>query len=356
MIRTSTPIAVVTAILIVVAMLFAYRWAPYTFDWQGYQIIYEREGAWLARSNRDVAFVTLVKVANYFLGHDGYPAFRALLGAGFLAFMVWLTFNIPRQRLGQIQAIAVAALIIAIFLLKAAIQIREGLAFGMVVMGLVALLQSRRVVLAFLAMVAAATVHAGVGAFLLLFLLAGLLARFSTRFARDGRQVLVLSPNARFVMGAAGILFGISVVALLTQLGDLSFVLRDLRFYVSSADQSDSRVRFVYWGINAVMCFIICREMIRANLGGNFRPTATAYVEITSRILIPSVLVICLLMVGLDLLPYAISFFARLLFTSMGVGLIIIAITGRLNLMTLLVTLWILADSIRLYAGALRPF
>jgi hypothetical protein len=129
------PEARVLAALIVVAGLCAAQ-ALYSAsdgaDWQGYQALYEGSADWLGPG----VFTAFLSGARQVFGDDGYGAFRLALFIAFAGFAGLLAWRLPTQaRLGAASVLMNAGAVLAAMGLKSVVQIREGLAFAVLLTG-----------------------------------------------------------------------------------------------------------------------------------------------------------------------------------------------------------------------------
>lgn len=112
-------------------------------DWAAYQAIYDLGGAWLAEAGRDPAFTAIVAFSHAWLGGDGYEAWRTWLAAGFVLFSLALARGWvipPLQRAAgsgaEFGLLAIAVAGIYLGCTRFTIQIREGLAITIALVGL----------------------------------------------------------------------------------------------------------------------------------------------------------------------------------------------------------------------------
>lgn len=137
--------ALVGALLAVapLAWLVQLSLSEFNPDWAAYLSIYDLGGAWLAEAGRDPAFTAIVAFSHSWLGGDGYEAWRTWLAAGFVLFSLLLVRGWvipPLQRdTGGVAEVSVWAIAVAVTYLgctRFTIQIREGLAIAIALVGL----------------------------------------------------------------------------------------------------------------------------------------------------------------------------------------------------------------------------
>lgn len=353
MYRPAPHVAIFSALLASLALIVAYQWSDATFDWQGYEHIYNNGGAWLYTQGRDRGFVWLIEVANRVFGQNGYEDFRLAMLAAFVGFAVWLSFLIPEQpRLGPLHAIAVATTIVAILSVKAGVQIREGLAFAMVVVALANYYLGRPWWIAGLILVGAAFVHGGLVPYLLLFVVSLLLPGFLNLFMPRWR--LMISPAGfRRALLFIAVPFAIGA-GLYLQTVDLAYLISDFGVDVS-ADAQTGWPKVLYWLVMGVMVWLLRQQVI------DIEPVHTTMSSVMFTHLLMSVFIPALYMLGLVLvltgqLPALTSGVMRLLFTGFQVGLLLVFFGARADLKTLVLSLWTLGDGVRAYMGALTPY
>lgn len=141
-------------------------------DWGAYQAIYDSQGAWLADAGRDPLFTALVALSHSLWGADGYENWRAWLAAWFVTFSILLASGrvipalpfLSRQadtwpteasgwppgqefspahglRMVKLSLWAVAVTITYLGFTRFTIQVREGLAVTLALIGLGLLLR-----------------------------------------------------------------------------------------------------------------------------------------------------------------------------------------------------------------------
>jgi hypothetical protein len=229
--------------------------------------IYLHGGAWLLEQSRDSLFVLVISGANSLLGQGGYEVFRGLVVGLFFCFIFWLAVFSPYVTSGRSESIV--ALMIAVqilFLTRASVQIREGLAVAIFLIGYSILLAgdlrnrglADRVVLnytpSFAFFVCAMLMHGGVVSLFVAVVVTGVLHGLSRLFR-----------NARLI--------GMSVLWMVVPAVSFIFVGRidavdeqylSLEVYGREIDVSGFSVhRGIYWSMNAVLSgylFVLARQ------------------------------------------------------------------------------------------------
>jgi hypothetical protein len=136
------PIALWASALVVVAMAALY-WhfsGPIFADWIGYSQLWDNDGGWLLREGRDPLFVSLLHQSRRLFGQNGYGEFRFALFAVFAAVGARLAYL---MRAEWVSVLFVVPIVISAFMLKSLVQIREGLAFLIVVLPLISVFRPK---------------------------------------------------------------------------------------------------------------------------------------------------------------------------------------------------------------------
>jgi hypothetical protein len=111
-------------------------------DWQGYKALYEGSADWLTPNSVAPLFIAFLDGARGIFGEQEYGLFRLALFAIFATFAAWLAYIMPIQRrLGGASALMTGGAVLTALLLKSVVQVREGLAFIVVLVGVLALLR-----------------------------------------------------------------------------------------------------------------------------------------------------------------------------------------------------------------------
>lgn len=112
-------------------------------DWGAYQAMYDSGGAWLAEAGRDPAFIAFVAFSYSVLGSDGYEAWRAWLAGWFVLFSFVVACGrvipSPGTLAGRPLELSLWAIAIGLTYLgctRFTIQVREGLAISIALIGL----------------------------------------------------------------------------------------------------------------------------------------------------------------------------------------------------------------------------
>jgi len=352
MYKAQPHVAIASIVLISLAMVFAYQWSPNTFDWQGYRMIYDSGGAWLARDGRDLGFVFFVDRAFAVFGDGGYERFRFVLGAAFVGFAGWLAWIAPAQRIGIWQIPAVAAVVLAAFLLKSSIQIREGLAFGLVIISVINLYRGKNYAWTFIPLLIGLSMHTGMAPFVL-----ALVAAYSSVFLLElahGRHAerAATEPGYLRLLFGIGIALGVFLAVALANFSGLAYALTDFGVYQRTTSDTTGLAKAFYWTVTGVLVFMM-RQQLVSSMRIRMPKAAFTYTQILSSVMLPGcyALVVILLLTGQA--PVVVSFAGRMLVTLMHAGLVILVLRGRAGFATTGIALWMLADAIRLYGGAL---
>jgi len=336
------PGSVLSAALVVAAMgLLYWRFhgeaAP---DWAGYEALYGGGGAWLLAQGRDPVFVWLLQASRAVLGDGGYASFRAILFALFTAVAAWVAFITPPQRrLGDFAPVAIALMVVLMFLLKGLAQIREGLAFVAVLLPVVSMFafQRRGVVRSGLGAALAAAIHFGAAIFIAVWAVAGAQAALARTVLKPGFQRLLLIAGVGLGLGAA-FLF-------LRDGAAVRFILQD-HGVDTSASPVGGPAKYAYWLANGAMVLVIRRQLLDA---AGPRRFGFLYAGALGSFVAPLLYALTLFMVFTGFaVPALTSMVIRLLFTVMELSLAVVMLRGRATWLTVLVTVAMIADRVRL--------
>jgi hypothetical protein len=106
-------------------------------DWFAYQAMYESEGAWLAAQGRDPVFLLIMTASSAIFGSSGYEDFRIALSLYFLFFTALLAAGKILPVIdSRYVPYALALAIMSFGFTRFSIQIREGLATTLLLIGL----------------------------------------------------------------------------------------------------------------------------------------------------------------------------------------------------------------------------
>lgn len=120
----------------VLASAIFYYWNDRNPDWEGYRMIYENAGAWLADSGRDPTFLLLIEMfRSQGIVPSSYEPFRVTIAAVFIYF----TFRFMSGKVIEFpssHSIFVFLPFLSLVLIRSTIQIREGLAIVLLLLAL----------------------------------------------------------------------------------------------------------------------------------------------------------------------------------------------------------------------------
>jgi hypothetical protein len=272
---------------------------------------------------------------------DGYPEFRILLSILFSIFAAWLVFSMPIQsRLDRLSSLATALVVTCAFSLKGFVQIREGLAFLLIAAPLVAMFANGRhgLLVSGFATLAAVAFHAGAA------VLAGTwVVALTLMTLRD--QILasrIVHSTLLFLGVASGVGIGIFTI----------YHTAEIRYFLGSygvnvhAKNISSVTKNLYWILNGIFSLKIRSDLIRA-LAGTQR-FAFCYGSSIASFAIPLMYTVCVALVlsGFET-PAMTSMMIRIFFTFTEIGVLIIALRGKLNFATAAITAFMLVDRLR---------
>ena len=334
------PIALWASALVVVAMAALY-WhfsGPIFADWIGYRQLWDNDGGWLLREGRDPLFVSLLHQSRRLFGENGYGEFRFALFAIFTAVGARLAYL---MRAGWVSVFFVVPIIISAFMLKSLVQIREGLAFLIVVLSLISVFRPKGGgwFIAGIGAIAGTLTHAGAGIFVLAWAVA---CGFYFGPAR-----LLGSKGVRDALLLVGVALGVAVTAAIFQFSQfLEFSLQDIGTD-TTVDATGGIWKYLYWLFNGLLMLLTRHQLLSAAWGS--RKFSYSYATVLGSLIIPLIYTTCIMLVFSNFyLPIITASATRLLFSTMEIGLIIIGLRGKANWMTLPIALALVADQFRL--------
>lgn len=343
------------ATLLGLAFVLALMWGlreDFNPDWLGYAEIYQQTGAWLAEQGRDPLFVVLTGTLRTLLGPDSYDAFRLVVAAYFAGFTVLLlrgrvipygnrVHRWPLLLLGLLPFVAP----------RFTIQIREGLALTLVLVGMAVLAGGSRQRTdppawpAVLLFVAAAALHSGV-AILLLALIAGLLiGNLCAHQSRVESWLLLSAALTAVTLAAALAIFGIA-----TDNGTRAIE----TIYGAVADENAtlSLAKWAYWLAYGLGVATVAAR-VHALYGSPQLPSRLRPVlGVVAMVMLPAIYVAALLLLAGGAPAIAVSGAARLMNMLLSVTLLVLALRGALTLRLGLFALLVLVDQGRVILEA----
>ena len=321
-------------------------------DWLGYAAIYQNAGAWLADQGRDPLFVLLMGTMSTLFGPDGYETFRVVL-AGYFAVFTYLLLRsrqVPADGRNQSWPLLLLGLL-PFVAPRFTIQIREGLALTLVLIGLALLNRAApaapaqtasRTALwpAVLLFGAGAALHSGT-AVLLLALLAALAVRHVCAGAARLELWLLLSLGLVAVATSAVV----STLGLATPEGRA--LVDELYGLLADEDATVSAAKWAYWsayGLGVVTLAGRVRALYqRGKLPNGLRPV----LGMVALVMLPAIYVTALVLLGAGMPAIVVSGAARLMNMLLSVCLLVLALRGELNLRLGLFCLLVLVDQAR---------
>lgn len=310
-------------------------------DWYGYERMYREQGAWLSEYNRDPLFTWAVERARQALGPDGYEHFRLAVFSLLLAGALWVVFSVPAQcrlRSLHLRALTVGVAVIAIFFVKATVQVREGLAFLLIAAAIVRIINASdelKVTHAFLSYVllaGAAFIHYGTGLYIVAFTAANAFA-FVLKHAR--RRATVIAAICALVCAWAACEYVSTAFSALDAFGlDLDY-------------RSEARwLKYAFWIVYGFALLALARE-VRLASETMTNATGASFAIIHGAFVLPFLFVFAVLLIATDKPLPVVSMGARMLSTGAGVGLLIVLLRGRASLATLAVACFLVVDQLR---------
>ncbi len=354
--RAAGPGAAMLGVLLVLALMAGLQ-DELNPDWLGYAAVYQDAGAWLADQGRDPLFVLLMGTMSTLFGPDGYESFRILIAVYFAVF----TYLLLRSRQVPADGHAHRWPLLLLGLLpfvapRFTIQIREGLALTLVLVGLALLNPSRpastaaamprtTVWPAVLLFGAGAAVHSGTGV-LLLALLAGLAVRHVCAGAVRLELWLLLSLGLLAVAGSAVLsTLGLGSPAGRALVDELYGVLAD-------EDATNSAAKWAYWGAYGLGVLTLAARVRQLYQQGLLPDGLRPVLGMVTLVMLPAIYVTALLLLGAGLPAIVVSGAARVMNMLLSVSLLVLALRGALNLRLGLFCVLVLVDQARVIVEA----
>jgi len=337
----SSALAGVVAVMVMAGLYWRFSGASVP-DWIGYAQIYDFEGGWLTREGRDPLFVALVHAAKLALGSNGYATFRFLLFAIFSVSAAYLASVITYNRTSVFISVII---VVSVLLLKSLVQIREGLSFVIVAVSIIGILTSRRGgwIDAGCGALIASQIHIGAALFALVWILA---------FALWVAPPRILAwPNLPIFISLFAIMLGIVFIFEASKSAvNLEYTLRDMG--VDTTGQAFGGFwKYIYWVSIGIVMLVTRHQILEAAHGG--RKFAFAYATVLGAAVLPALYTIAAGLVFTRFyLPAATSLAVRLLFSSVGLGILLVGIRGKANLLTVFVDTELLIYGLRPLLGS----
>lgn len=359
-----------TALLAVLLSLLLMQWLSEGLnpDWQGYALLYQDAGAWLAEQGRDPLFLLFIGVGSALLGPDGYLAFRALVGLYFALFLFWLL----RRPFGPPELPRQGAWLLLLGLLpfvapRFTIQIREGLALTLVLAGAAWLSRAHAPVTcagvqagmrslaagaashpawpAVLLFLAAGAMHSA-SAVLLAALLGGLLLRLLCSDTIRLELWLLLSISMAVTAGIAlAALLLLATPAGLERVETLYGELADTQAELSLA-------KWAYWGLYGLGLLAFAARVRRLYQQRALPSGLRQWLGMVALVFLPAVYLTALLLLANGLPAIVVAGAARVQNMLLAVGLLVLALRGQLNRRLGLLCLLVLVDQARVILEA----
>jgi hypothetical protein len=306
-------------------------------DWDGYQAMYDRGGGYLVDQGRDPLFSWIMDRAFDVFGGGAYEIFRIVLFISFTFLAAVVAFS------GVLEgSLIFASVLVSVdaFVLKSLVQIREGIAFA-VVMWSTALFPEKRnigVIISVLGCISSAFIHAGTCVFLLVWVVALCLRLLS--IGRSNPHLI-----SKYLTSSA-VISGIAVAVLINQ--DAQFLERTLRHLGVTGDGpvTVSAWKYLYWAAMGIVVVVVRAQVADANR--EFKYFRSVYAVVLGAGLVPLLYVMCVITVVTEFTATVAAMEIRMLLTALELSLVTIVMRGRANALTGLVAVATLTDQMRL--------
>lgn len=352
-------------VFLVVVVLGSLLWigfSEFNPDWQSYQLIYDTGGAWLADQGRDQFFLFLIALANSLLGPSGYETFRLALSFYFLFFSTIIAFGkiIPIAR-SRWMAIQFPLAIISFGLTRFTVQIREGIAVTLILIGFACVMRAdatinlmKRRIFIWLGMLlvgCAVLIHLGT-IFIFIGLLLGLFSQHAGKIKAQRMKLLwaIVSTIGFMVLG------WIAVGGLLEQVSSSDLGINE-RVY--STDEARLTLpKLILWGGYGLVCVVIAKALKELVSTGQLRGRIAATLVVTSGPITFVTLISIYVLIIIGAPSFFTGQYVRLLNILLSINLLFVAsasnrvtvvIFSSLFLMSYQV--WSILDSVSIYFG-----
>jgi hypothetical protein len=322
---------------------------PLNGDWIGYAQLYDEQGGWLLDEKRDSGFLFILKIAHLLFGRYGYEVFRFALSTAFTIFAVWLVSAMPRQsRVAQFSSLATALIVISIFSLKGFVQIREGIAFLCILIPIVSTFARRRggLVSILLGTIAALAFHSGTIVLAVMWLISLFLLLIPT-------SAIINQIFNRAVLGGSILIGAGFAVFISLHVNEFRFLLDDYGFNLHVKTASGFW-KDLYWLLLGLIMLKIRADLITSVTG--MEKFAYYYCLMIASFAMPMMYGVCVVLVAVNFaFPALTSIPIRLFFTVTELAMVIIALRGRVNYATVFISIFMLADRLRLAVESSEP-
>lgn len=329
-----------TAIL--VGLLIWASLTPFNPDWSAYLIIYDDEGAWLSEQGRDALFLLYMDAARRLLGPDSYEDFRALTGAVLVAFAALLAAGrVLRPRAGDVSSWVLIFVVLAFVSARFTIQVREGLAAALLVWAIATMIGS--------------SIRTRVGTGTWLLLLAAALIHAGTAIYLAVAIVVALSPGLRTPKPTATgswlwlLALAIAVIVPLTLSGpdDATFLARSFGERVDEVTELNAERVLLQLAYLAAAGFVF-RETMRATTSLPATSQARAFLRLLGGPLLFCLIGLTLMSVLVSAPNALIASYSRFAYLCMGLCLLVATFGGGRRAPLVGVSLFMIADQIRI--------
>lgn len=319
-------------VFLVVVVLGSLLWigfSEFNPDWQSYQLIYDTGGAWLADQGRDQFFLFLIELANSLLGPSGYEAFRLALSFYFLFFSTIIAFGkiIPIAR-SRWMAIQFPLAIISFGLTRFTVQIREGIAVTLILIGFACVMRAdatinlmKRRIFIWLGLVlvgCAVLIHLGT-IFIFVGLLLGLFSQHAGEIKAKRMKLLwaVVSIIGFMVLG------WIAVGGLLEQVSSSGLGISERVYFTDEARLTLPKL--ILWGGYGFVSVVIAKALKELVSTGQLRGRLAATLVVTSGPITFMTLISIYVLIIIGAPNFFTGQYVRLLNILLGINLLFVA-------------------------------
>ena len=323
----------------------------YNPDWQSYKLIYETSGAWLSDQGRDPLFLLLIALFTSTFGPSSYEAFRLVISFYFLFLSTVIAWGriIPIAH-SRWMAIQFPLAIISFGITRYTVQIREGLATTLILLGFTCIMRSdansnpmKRQILIWLGFTlvgCAVLIHLGT-----IFIFAGLLLAIFTQ--RAGKIKASRMKYIWAIVSIIGFLFlgWVAVGGLLALVNSSELGISERIYFADEASLTLSKL--LLWVGYGLVCVLIAKTIKGLVLAGKVRGRLGAVLVVISGPLTFVVIISIYILIIIGSPSYFVGQYTRLLNILLGINLIFVASVSNRVALIVFCSLFLMTYQVR---------
>lgn len=328
-----------------------YSFSPLNPDWLAYQSIYESGGAWLSEQGRDPFFLFIVNGSRSILGANGYVDFRLLIGIYFAVFSGITYKNICRNEPIRFKhAVFVFLALLNLFLSRFTIQIREGLAVTILLMGIYLHFNETRKprlltrIGSFSLILLSALMHSIIFIFFIWFL-------FQYLFYKHIKNASDLFQKK--LTRAMLFVFILMVLYVLLKILDVEGLLQKDIGDRSSVGVEVSWAKYIFWSFYGLVSIFVYRKMSTILSPGGRGLKLKIGLKFIAGPVAAIIYFLIMMYMATNGSAAVISTLARIYYLILGMSLLYVSINTNLNFIYFLVILLLLVDQVRIIGDSI---